>query len=104
MLGRLVDASAPAGLERLADGSVSTSMSRLSMASPDSDAESAAERGTDLSLDDEVVPLALAAPGNGIPVLAPLGPMALYVDRMVQGDAGQPLWLSKQDGRRARLR
>lgn len=79
-------------------------MSRLSMASPDSDAESAAERGTDLSLDDEVVPLALAAPGNGIPVLAPLGPMALYVDRMVQGDAGQPLWLSKQDGRRARLR
>ncbi len=104
MLGRLVDASAPAGLERLADGSVSTSMSRLSMASPASDAESAAERGTDLSLDDEVVPLALAAPGNGIPVLVPLGPMALHVDRMVQGNAGQPLWLSKQGGRRVRLR
>ncbi len=38
---------------------------------------------------------ALLAPGKGIPVLAPLGPMALCVVSMLEeGEAGQLAWLS----------
>lgn len=70
-------------------------MSRASAASPDSDKESAIERGIEAARTEPLELLALLAPGKGIPTLAPLGPMPLYVDRMLESEAGQPAWLSK---------
>lgn len=62
-------------------------MSRVSPASKDADGESATERGIEAVRAELPVALALAlpAPGKGIPAPAPLGPIVLYVDRMMQG-------------------
>lgn len=95
MLGRLVKGSEPLGFVRLAAGSASISMSRFSAASSDSETESATERGMEESRAEPPVLLALPAlpaPGKGIPALALLGPMALCVERMVSGSAGQPFF------------
>lgn len=62
-------------------------MSRRSPASPESEAVSATERGIEESRAEPPVLLALLAPGNGIPARAPLGPMALCVDRIMEGQA-----------------
>ena len=88
MLGRLVEGSTPLcpvrfGAVAAVEGSESTSMSRCSTPSLDSDTESATERGMEAARTEPLVLLALLAPGKGIPVLAPLGPIALCVDRMV---------------------
>lgn len=90
MLGRLVEGSTPLWPVRFAavvGGSESTSISRCSVASPDSETESATERGMDAARTEPLVLpvlpvllvllVLLAPPGKGIPVLAPLGPMAL---------------------------
>lgn len=101
MLGRLVEGSIPPWIVRFAadddddPGSESTSISRFSTCSPSSDKESATERGIDAERTEALLLVAaLLAPGNGIPALAPVGPMALCVDRMMKAEAGQPSWLS----------
>ena len=82
ILGKLGTASGPLDSERFAVGSLSMSMSRGPPTSPDSDAESAAERGMEAVREELPAPLELLAPGKGIPARAPLGPIVLYVDSM----------------------
>lgn len=94
-----MEGPSPVWLVRLAaaaGGSESSSMSRDSGGSEDSGRESATERGIEGARVEALVEAAaLLAPGKGIPALAPVGPMALWVDRMMKAEAGQPVWLSR---------
>lgn len=84
MLGRLVEGSRPPlGVVHLAVGSASISISRCSATSPDSETESTTERGIEEARAEPLALLVLPAPGKGIPALALLDPMTLYVERIM---------------------